>query len=667
MTVAVSSLSRLLATARTALVGGALATFFAMFLTSNGFLANLDARWRDAAIFSHRHAASGNVVLVVADSETVRATGRYPYDRGLIARVLDTLASAGADRIHLDATLNAIEDPISDAALAAAIDRLGPDRISLPAQRGSLSVGDPRPLTSFARAATLVSSEFPLDADRWVRRLQSVEAGHPLPGDWLARRARPFGEDQIVDLAIDATSLPKYEMRDVAEGRVPAEAFAGRKILIGMDVRSPAHVVWAPVVGEIQRLAFLALGAETSLEGVELAPQPKGAILVGVLILSVLLAAATVAVGPRFGLLLLVIGVGVWARWFGDLVWFGGHLLSPLLPVLALLTAWQIGALGQSRSVDFVRRRVARIWGVGRNALVAAADVVGDPAFVIDRDGTVVGANDAFRRVAAGCGLGSVRSIVHLADDASVSAAILKRTADRGRRSDLPLFTVADDEKFIFELHAAWTDTLSGPHAIVVMKDVTEERAREAELRALTYRDHMTGIANRKAFDERVACVAAQTEICTILLIDLDGFKAVNDRLGHHAGDELLRGVADRLTDLSGPGAYVARLGGDEFAILLSERTEEDGCLLAEAIMSALSRPFEIDGHMARVGACVGIAVWKADGTDPREVVKKADAAMYAAKRVKPAYAVHRRSDIDVRRARPPLGDGSTRSRNEAA
>lgn len=148
---------RFLTLGRSALVGGALATLFAVFLTSNGFLADLQTRWRDTATYSHRHAASGDVVLVVATPDTVRATGRYPYDRGLVARVLDTLAPAGADRIHLDATLNAIEDPAGDAALAGALERLGPEKISLPVQALARTSEDARPLPAFARHAALVS------------------------------------------------------------------------------------------------------------------------------------------------------------------------------------------------------------------------------------------------------------------------------------------------------------------------------------------------------------------------------------------------------------------------------------------------------------------------------------------------------------------------------
>jgi diguanylate cyclase (GGDEF)-like protein len=116
------------------------------------------------------------------------------------------------------------------------------------------------------------------------------------------------------------------------------------------------------------------------------------------------------------------------------------------------------------------------------------------------------------------------------------------------------------------------------------------------------------------------------------LSVDLDGFKQVNDRLGHPAGDCLLREVAHRLRQCVSDGDTVARLGGDEFAIIQAAARPEDVLPLAESIVRALGEPYDIDGHEIHVGASVGIAMTPSDGDSADELLKHADIALYRAK-----------------------------------
>ena len=166
--------------------------------------------------------------------------------------------------------------------------------------------------------------------------------------------------------------------------------------------------------------------------------------------------------------------------------------------------------------------------------------------------------------------------------------------------------------------------------------DITASREAEARIAYLANYDSWTGLANRAAFQAHAArqCGDAATEgrCGALLYLDLDGFKSVNDTLGHAAGDMVLKAVARRLIAVAPPEAIVARLGGDEFAIWIDNavpaRTED----LADALIAAVAAPFDIEGSLVEVGASVGIALTPRHGTDPDDLLVRADLALYRAK-----------------------------------
>ncbi|GAB2566892.1 hypothetical protein Aab01nite_45700 [Paractinoplanes abujensis] len=154
-----------------------------------------------------------------------------------------------------------------------------------------------------------------------------------------------------------------------------------------------------------------------------------------------------------------------------------------------------------------------------------------------------------------------------------------------------------------------------------------EKRATEDRLRHEVTHDGLTGLANRGLFRERLD-TAIGAGNATVLLVDLDDFKTVNDSLGHDAGDELLVAVAAALRGAAGPDGLVARLGGDEFAVLLA-RAEADGETVADRVIDALSEP--VGPHRLLTHCSVGIAA-ATPGIGPDELLRHADIAMYAAK-----------------------------------
>ncbi|SDF43340.1 PAS domain S-box-containing protein/diguanylate cyclase (GGDEF) domain-containing protein [Blastococcus fimeti] len=171
---------------------------------------------------------------------------------------------------------------------------------------------------------------------------------------------------------------------------------------------------------------------------------------------------------------------------------------------------------------------------------------------------------------------------------------------------------------------------------VVHATDITERKRAEQTLSHQAFHDGLTGLANRALFTDRVEQAlrhnARHGDASAVVYIDLDGFKAVNDGLGHQAGDLLLQEVAARLTSTVRGGDTLARLGGDEFAILVEQTTGADEATVAgERVLAALGRPFAIGRQFVTVSGSIGIAVGDSDATSD-SMIRDADNAMYAAK-----------------------------------
>ena len=167
--------------------------------------------------------------------------------------------------------------------------------------------------------------------------------------------------------------------------------------------------------------------------------------------------------------------------------------------------------------------------------------------------------------------------------------------------------------------------------------DLTQMRQSEVELDRLARQDALTGLANRqalrRALDDALVSAVRRKHRCSMFLLDLDRFKAVNDTLGHPAGDTLLRLVALRLRDVIGDAGQVGRLGGDEFEVVLPNiSSKDDLSKLAQGIIDSLSRPYTINGTAVSIGASVGIVTSDYDDRTSDDLMRDADLALYAAK-----------------------------------
>jgi diguanylate cyclase (GGDEF)-like protein/PAS domain S-box-containing protein len=173
--------------------------------------------------------------------------------------------------------------------------------------------------------------------------------------------------------------------------------------------------------------------------------------------------------------------------------------------------------------------------------------------------------------------------------------------------------------------------------AVIVFRDVSTARAMAAEMTYSAQHDFLTGLPNRMLLNDRVsqAIVLAprHSNKVAVLFLDLDGFKHINDSLGHPIGDKLLQSIAKRLVDCVRTSDTVSRQGGDEFVLLLSEvHRSEDAAISALRILQAVAEAHSIDQHDLHVTASIGVSVYPDDGQDAETLIKNADTAMYQAK-----------------------------------
>lgn len=177
---------------------------------------------------------------------------------------------------------------------------------------------------------------------------------------------------------------------------------------------------------------------------------------------------------------------------------------------------------------------------------------------------------------------------------------------------------------------------LEGGGFVTTYFDVTEQRRNQALIAHMAHHDPLTDLPNRMLFSDRLQsaiALAKRGAMMAVHYIDVDNFKPVNDNLGHQAGDDLLKGVAERMRASVRENDTLARLGGDEFAIVQTGIHQAgDAAVLAKRVLARVAEPFALCGSDVRVGLSIGIAVAPRDGLSTDELLMKADSALYGSK-----------------------------------
>ncbi len=288
--------------------------------------------------------------------------------------------------------------------------------------------------------------------------------------------------------------------------------------------------------------------------------------------------------------------------------------------------------LEQSRSKLARAQRIARL-GSWEWEVVADCVTASDICFAIA----------GVPATSAAVPAGSFFSFIH-GDDVPAFHGAVARVKSDGGEFDLEVRAVSPSgDEFFVHLEAEAERDAAGAVVCIAgtTQDITQRKRAEAQILSLANYDSLTGLPNRRLFQEalgsEIDAAARKDGQLAALFVDLDRFKAVNDTQGHSAGDVLLREVAERLSQCvrwrEGSRDIVARIGGDEFVILLTSiSAPQQAHQVAERMLEALRLPFVIGGHENFISASIGIARYPQDGTDAEALMRNADAAMYSVK-----------------------------------
>ena len=316
------------------------------------------------------------------------------------------------------------------------------------------------------------------------------------------------------------------------------------------------------------------------------------------------------------------------------------HIQSPVL-IMVMLAATVLVIAGQAlatRETVGLHREVATRRSDER--LTELVRRSSDMIAICGADGVIHYASPASEQllgVSAG-ELGGKPLDEVLGQDGPQLRAVFDQVARTPQSEQVAEFSItqADGDKRFFKMVIANLCHVGSIAGITLnIRDVSDAARLHEQLRELAFHDPLTLLANRSLFADRVHQAirhVADGMTPAVLYIDLDNFKTVNDSLGHAAGDQLLRGVADGLVKCTRVGDTVARLGGDEFAVLIDHAPNIDAALaVARQVIGACRQSFEIDGQTVQVGASVGVAVAERTSNVER-LLRNADTAMYTAK-----------------------------------
>jgi diguanylate cyclase (GGDEF)-like protein len=467
------------------------------------------------------------------------------------------------------------------------------------------------PLTGIARTA---DADFLPDPDGWFRQVRVADSARN-PVDWLATGAFAAGR-QPIDLRLDPATIDATTLGAVLAAPRPAELFRDRLVVIAYDRAAERSAVSIAGHGQLGRGQMISLATQSALQ--DYAKQSRTSSVVAI-VFGVLALALGIFVGWKFRTARLTL---VALASTGAVIAFGsifvlqgfGVRLQPMTTV-SLLSAGFMASI-------FVRLKILELLSA-----FLKGDLSPEEAWAwrsqADRPVPVVlfGARGAIKH--ANLKADALTGANEWVGAADFSSACMPNLRDRSTL--IRAGTYGD--------FRAWrVDWLHETINLAAFYEVTDEQRTVADLERRLQTDPLTGALNRTGFERHLEQISGSGDY-TVFYLDMNGFKAINDTLGHAAGDELLRVVAKRFEGVIRKSDRLARLGGDEFAIIIAGRLSDPFIeRLQYDLQDVLTHPIELDGRSARVGVAVGYASPKATSERWQDVVARADAAMYANK-----------------------------------
>jgi diguanylate cyclase (GGDEF)-like protein len=659
-------------------------TMIALAALGAGVLRPLDHWLTDFRFGQVTRAPTGGVALVEIDAKSLAAIGAWPWPRRIHADIIDALLRLGSAEIVFDIDFSTQSTPADDLALERALQRANGSVVlaafnqALDSSSGAIYSNQPLP--RFARHAWIAAVNVRADPDGTIRNFSygSLIDGVPTPSIPALLGGHVGAQDGefLIDFGIEAAGIDRLSAIDLIRGEIDAARIHGKKMIVGATAVELHDLFQVPRYGIIAGPLVQALATESVLQARTLTRPP---LLVPVAGLTLLAGAVIALHRARWTVVLASLAC------CGVAIEIGAIVAQLGWPLLVDTSLWQAALLGFAVSVLLreigIRRILLAISSTEtHNTRKILEQVVADNfagIVVADANGVVLAASrsaadllqrsdDLIGRTCAdalpsplGAALTNAARQLSSGDFEDTGARELIYAAPSGEPRVLEY--VVRPSRLAGGLSRTGRSLPDRCIATLTFLDVTERRRAEARLAHLARFDTLTGLPNRNQFIEALADLL-QSRRCAadgaaVIFFDLDRFKNVNDTLGHKHGDLLLRAVAERTQELIGPGDLAARFGGDEYAVIHCGGADSSAAVqLADRLIHSIGEPYQVDGHRLIIGVSVGIALIGQADSDPMQVMKNADTALYRAKASGGnAYAVYA-AEMDSRlRARQAL------------
>ncbi|HXV75268.1 MAG TPA: EAL domain-containing protein [Candidatus Polarisedimenticolaceae bacterium] len=613
----------------------------------------IDAKFRIAA-----RQVEPEVVIVAVDPPSLLESRVWPWSATDHATTAGNLLRAGARRIAFNVDVKDDTAAGETSAAGRLLQAMGA-RLVVPVSaqrmRGRFADDGSRPIP-IAQPAWAAEAEPALharlaDSDGVVRRyaMRGTFLGRQLPSvaHALSGRGVP-ADDFYIDYGIEIDSIPVLSYAEVRRNEFDPAVVRGRSVVISptaveldRPLAVPRYDQLAP--GLVDALAVQSLASGRALERIS----------------------PVLSINLTLALCLMLAAVEFRFSWLRGLVWavtvvaaivvvsVGLQLFTPLLIDVSPMILVVAGAYGYrlARGYEFERLRPVVRDKQSRETETLMRHVVShsfDAIVTLRDDGTTMTFNRVAQKMfgydedeAIGRNISDFIRLPHAED------RMARQSEIRGTRRALyetEGFS-KDGRRFPVELAVTWIAAEGIRRRVMFMRDITERKAQQEALRYQATHDALTDLPNRSLLTERLehAVVLARQHAWPVafLLLDLDRFKEINDTLGHHVGDELLRKIARRLESLVRESDTIARLGGDEFAVLMPATGLDNAQQMARGLALALEEPFQVEGLALQVESSVGITLYPEHGNTPSALIRRADVAMYAAKKERQGVVVY--------------------------
>ena len=590
-------------------LAGLLVTLFWLFevLERSEYLA------RDALVAMLIHPVDTSLVIVEIDSASVNVIGQWPWPRSLYAEALSRLQQADVASVMVDVDLSARSTDQQDQLLAKALETVSATTpVHLPAfvQPNSLGGRDLlllRPLKSFSQFSNLVAVNMQPAADGLVRFLGSQVRweANSYPAAWNAI-AGIYGKSTWIDYSIDPRSFDYVSFVDLINGEVDPARLRGRNVLIGASAIELGDILATPIHRALPGVVIQALGVQTLKEGglsrLSLAAEALLLLVFGFAAVTLFL-----RLPWRHGLSSGVVITLTWPM----LVGLAYHQAGLMIFLVAPLLLWWLVFLAMSIArldLEIFERLLAQIRLRDEQALLdRIVTTANDCILCIDDDGRVVRVNPAARKLT---GFSEAELL-----NKPVSERLPELTRELDAITREPFDTVLRGAAGqLIPVEVAVSEVAMSDYRLytIVVRDLSDRVQREQELHYQATHDTLTGLINRNEFFSQVNRELSDQACVSLLVLNLDYFKEVNDTYGHAVGDRVLKHVGDHLKSAVDETQLVARVGGDSFAVWLPGASfDGGGRACGERLLEVLKSPLVIEHDMDTVSiqlsATVGI------------------------------------------------------------